>query len=249
MKWTAKSLKPMNEDNVRLHVYMSRCGIGSRRTCERYIDEKRVRVNGAVVTTQGMKVSDRDTILFDGKPIVPVSKKVYIALNKPEGYLCTGKDPENRLCAHVLFENALPETLFHAGRLDMNSSGIIFYTNDGAFAHIVSHPSFGIQKEYVVITSTRIEEEQLLEYKRGLEVSGVHYRCEHYTLINNYKVLLTLVQGKNREIRRVFSHYGIRIKRIHRVRIGCVNLGKLSSGEFRYLKKKEIEWFFERRKV
>jgi 23S rRNA pseudouridine2605 synthase len=239
----------MNEKKIRLHVYMARCGIGSRRKCEQYIAEHRVQVNGKPVNARGIKVSENDTILFDGKPVLPVRKKVYIALHKPRGYLCSHKDPQERLLAKELFEDAVKEPVFHVGRLDMNSSGLIFYTNDGEFAHIVTHPSFAVEKEYIVITSTIIDNAKLQQYNRGIIIDGTHYILKQYTMINSYKVRLTLVQGKNREIRRVFTYFSIRIRRIHRVRIGCVNLGNLASGEFKFLKKKEIEWFFERTKV
>jgi 23S rRNA pseudouridine2605 synthase len=234
---------PPGNNTVRLQVYMAHCGIGSRRKCEEYIRERKVMVNGSIVDTPGYKVSPGDTVLFEGEEIVPEKKKIYIVLHKPVDYLCSHSDPYHRPLAEDLFQHKIKERLFHVGRLDYRSSGLIFFTNDGDFAYRVIHPSFEIEKEYIVKTGKKIPVSVLEEYRRGLKRENIVYSLKDYSLLSPYKVKLTLVEGKNREIRRVFHFFNIPVKRIHRIRIGIVQCGSLLPGQFRYLSRKEVEWF------
>jgi 23S rRNA pseudouridine2605 synthase len=224
---------------VRLQVYLARSGIGSRRKCERYIAEGRVKVNGRTVTEQGSKVDQSDRVVFDGRPVRPVASCRYYALNKPPGYLCTNDDPEGRPLALELLPQEQGIRLFHVGRLDMYSEGLIFFTNDGAFANAVMHPSKEVEKSYDVRTSAGIPEERLREFRRGVVVDGVRYVIETYERIGAREVRLTLKEGKNREIRKLFSHLGLGIERLLRVRIGPVELGSLPSGQYRSLTERE----------
>ncbi len=230
---------------IRLQVYLARCGLGSRRACEEYIRHGRITINGVPVTQMGTKVSINDTVTFDGRKVAPSTKKVYLAVHKPRGYICAASDPQGRPLVSQLFSSAVRERLFHVGRLDFLSTGLILYTNDGEFSSLVSHPGTEIEKEYLVETGRAIDDEFLRRYSKGIRVGDVLYRCKEYTLRGPHSALITLTEGKNRELRNVFNSRNIRLKRVHRLRIGPVTLRGIAPGHFRRLTEREIRWFFD----
>jgi 23S rRNA pseudouridine2605 synthase len=232
--------------SIRLQLYLSRCGLGSRRKCEELIRNKRVSVNGTIVSEMGIKVGEDDKVLFDHKPVYQVKKKTYIVLNKPQKYLCSNSDSFGRDLAIDLINTESTTRLFHVGRLDYMSSGLIIYTNDGEFAQRVLHPSFEIEKEYVVLVKKRINEDFLKEFRKGIVVENVAYKLNQYQILTPYKIRLELNEGKNREIRKVFEHYRIEITKIHRVRIGSLSIKGLASGHYRSLTQKEILSFIKK---
>ncbi len=233
-------------EKIRLQVYLSRCGLGSRRVCDKLVSEGRVTVNGSKAVL-GTRVGLDERICVDGKHIRLVEKSIYIAMNKPPGYLCANSDPFGRPLAVELLKKSIGKArVFHVGRLDFESSGLIFYTNDGRFAQKVSHPSKEVEKTYIVETSKAISEEMLLRYARGITIDGVDCRLKSYRLEREKRCRLVLMEGKNREIRRVFGHLGNEVRTIHRTKIGIVSLGSLQSGASRSLTQREIRWFFAR---
>ena len=225
---------------VRLQVYMARCGAGSRRACETYIREGRVTVNGRIAEL-GAKVTSSDRVALDKRQLSPETRKIYLAINKPVDYLCSNSDSRGRPLVLDLLQD-IPQRVFHVGRLDFRSSGLIFYTNDGDFANTVSHPSSKIEKEYQIETKKPFPEEFLLKYKRGLVIGAEHYRLRGYQYKTPRRVVLTLFEGKNREIRRVFEHFGYFPNKIHRIRIGCVHVRGIPAGGYRPLSRQEIDW-------
>lgn len=231
------------ESGVRLQVFLARSGVGSRRHCDQLIADGRVAVNGQPVQRMGCRVQEGDAVTVDGKKVKPAGGKLYIALHKPRGYLCANSDPEGRPLASQLFASVIPARLFHVGRLDYLSSGLILYTNDGDFAKIVTHPSSEIEKEYLVEAARPIEEQLLKQYQKGIQVGEERYRCRSYVQRGSRSALITLTAGKNREIRTVFASRNIRLKRVHRVRIGPVHLKGIAPGHFRKLTGKEVGWF------
>lgn len=234
---------------VRLQLFLARSGIGSRRVCETYISAGRVKVNGDVARTLGTKVlPGKDEVCFDGKTVNPETQHRYIVLNKPKGYLCSNRDEWDRPLAGDLVQPDFTERLFHVGRLDFQSKGIIFYTNDGLFADTVSHPSSEFEKEYVVEGRDPIPDDVLLSFQRGISFEKEMYTCISYRRLNSRKVSITLIEGKNREIRKVFEFYSIPIRNLTRVRLGCVTVEGLDEGEYRHLKNEEIEYFREKKK-
>ena len=234
-----------NDTSVRLHVYLAQCGVGSRRTCETYMADGLIAVDGAIVTQPGSRVTGTERITFRGKRVLPEKRKRYVALNKPPGFLTSSFDPEGRPLAMALLERRYKERLFHVGRLDFDSSGLIFFTNDGEFARVVTHPSSGIEKEYLIESPNILERTVLMGFVNGVRYQGSLYRIDSFELKNPHRALLRLHEGKNRELRELFRSAGYRIRKLHRIRIGNVRLGDLSSGEHRELSEREINWFLK----
>ena len=144
-----------------------------------------------------------------------------------------------------LFKNKIKERLFHVGRLDYLSSGLIFYTNDGEFAQRVIHPSFMVEKQYLVESKQTIQESVLVQYKKGILINTETFRLKDYIINSKFSADLILAEGKNREIRKVFNFYGIKLLKVHRTRVGIVSLKGLAPGDFRYLNRREIKWFLK----
>ncbi len=236
----------VEENKLRLQVFMSRSGVASRRKCEKLITDGFVTVNGEIITEMGFRVSNKDIITFKGQIIHQTKKKIYLALNKPPLYLCSNSDPQDRKLAIDLIKNDFQDRLYNVGRLDYLSTGLIFFTNDGTFTKIVAHPSSGIEKEYIVESKQIIEEKYLLEFMKGVTIEGEKYKLHSYKYKTKYKVKLILLEGKNREIRRFFKSRNLKIKKLHRVKIGIVELENIPSGSYRYLTEKEINWFLKK---
>lgn len=225
---------------MRLQVFLAKSGVGSRRACEKYIEDGLVCVNGTPVTVLGAKVSKTDTVTYCGNTVSLEQKHIYVLLYKPKGYVCAAKDPFGRPLAVNLLQQAYNERIYNVGRLDMHSSGAIFFTNDGNFAKTISHPSSEIEKEYLVETVYPFDEHILEEFLHGKLIDGIFYRCTAAQKINEKKMRITLIEGKNREIRRVLASYNIQIRRLIRIRIGNIELGNLKPGQFRELTKEEV---------
>ena len=226
---------------VRLQVFLARAGVSSRRACAKIIEDARVLVNGAQVSEPGFRVIESDEVLLDGKRIYMEEKMRYVLLNKPAGYVSTLSDEKGRATAASLVAGKYPERLYNVGRLDMNSEGALIFTNDGDFALNVAHPSSKIEKEYIVETPSPFGDDALKAFARGVWAGGAFFKAERVERLKAARARVVLVEGKNREIRRVFAHFGIGIKRLRRVRIGPVLLGNLAAGEARDLTIDEIE--------
>jgi len=225
---------------LRLNHFLATCGIGSRRICEQYIREGRVTVNGTVETNPSIRISN-EQVAFDNRKVSPENELYYLALHKPSGYLCSSSDKSGKPLALDLVSPHFQARLFTVGRLDFLSSGIILITNDGSFSKKVSHPASKIEKEYVVETKDPVNKDFLERCRRGISIAGETYRIKRYDMKTGRKVRLILVEGKNREIRRMFAAGKLTIKRLHRTRIGPVHLGTLKPGTYRRLKPGEIK--------
>lgn len=226
---------------MRLQVYLAHAGAASRRAAEKLISAGRVSVNGAVVSVLGAKVLPQDQVCIDGVPVHLESRRYYLALHKPEEYLCSMADPQGRPLARELLPQEITERLYTVGRLDYRSSGLILFTNDGTFAAQVGHPSSGIPKEYLVEASGFIPHTVTEAFVRGVLIEGVRYRAEKIERLGKKALRIVLIEGKNREIRRVFSHFHLHPVKLRRIRIGPVCLGDLQAGESRPLTGSEYE--------
>jgi len=243
---------PLPEDNgdseLRLQVFLARAGACSRRGAAEILQVGRVRVNGQVIREPGFRIKPEDIVTLDGKTVKLAKNLVYIALHKPAGYVCSSHDPEGRALALDLLGSYADVRLFSVGRLDFLSKGLIFFTNDGAFSNIVSHPRSGVEKEYIVETKKDVPQEFFEEFKKGIYFEGVRYHIESYKINSPRECTLILTEGKNREIRNAFSARNHTIKSLTRVRIGCVKLGSLQEGRYRSLQDHEIIWLVDHSK-
>lgn len=228
-------------EQIRLQAFLAHCGVASRRASEKIILDGRVAVNGTVVTELGTKVTEKDKVTVDGNPVTPEENKRYVLLNKPAGFVCSSKDESDRKCAVDLLKDDYKERLYNVGRLDMFSGGLIIFTNDGDFAARLSHPSSELEKEYIVDTSLPLPRDLAEKFMKGVRVDGVFYKCKAAREMNSHRMQVVLIEGKNREIRRVFESNGVAIKRLTRVRIGNVQMNGLASGEHRDLTAEEIK--------
>lgn len=226
---------------IRLQVYLAHAGVASRRTSGAVILDGRVQVNGRPVTDKGFRVTPADTVCVDGKPVFPEQAKRYVLLNKPAGVVSTNADEQGRRTAVSLLAGAYRERLYNIGRLDMYSEGALLFTNDGGFARQISHPSSGIEKEYLAVTFRPCDPGLAPAFQQGIEIDGTFYQARRVLQLSARCLNIILIEGKNREIRRVFDFFGARIKKLQRIRIGCVRLGDLPSGAFRDLTAEEID--------
>lgn len=231
---------------VRLQSYLAKSGFGSRRYCENLIAEGRVSVNTRIITEMGVKVGPDDVVMVDDVLAEPADRVLYYVLNKPRGYVCTNYDPNEKLYARDLITVPEHDLLFHVGRLDKESSGLILYTNDGEAAQRIMHPSSLIEKEYAIMTSEPINRSDLEEALRGIYIDNQKpYVIKRFTLRSKRWALVTLTEGKNRELRKIFSYFGYTIQRLVRIRIGPLVLGDLPEGRFRSVSKAEISALLE----
>ncbi|MDR1802445.1 MAG: rRNA pseudouridine synthase [Treponema sp.] len=232
---------------IRLHVFLAHAGVASRRAAEKLIAEGRIAVNGRVISGPGEKVLPTDEVRFDGKEVKIEERLEYLVLHKPPLYICSSYDPQGRPLALELLPPAdktgRPLRLYNVGRLDYLSSGLIIFTNDGAFAARLGHPSSEIEKEYLIDSTVPIQDRMIEEFSRGLLIDGILYRARQIERTGRKSLRVVLVEGKNREIRRVFSHFHLHPEKLVRVRVGPVCLGSLKEGESRPLSGEEISVF------
>ena len=228
---------------VRLQKFLAQAGIASRRASEAVIREGRVEVNGQTVTRQGIQINPvADVVSVDGQMIQPLRHR-YVAVHKPRGVLCTRKDEKQR----TILGDLLPSDwdLKPVGRLDRDSEGLIFATNDGDFALRITHPRYEITKVYQVEAEGRVPHRTLRLLTQGVKHGGQMLRAQKAALLEANRsrsvMELVLTEGKNREIRRMFATQEIKIIRLIRMQIGSVKLGELPTGKWRTLTKTEIE--------
>jgi pseudouridine synthase len=229
---------------VRLQKFLADAGIASRRAAEQIILDGKVRVNGKFIRLLGTKIDpDRDEVILDGK-IIRARKKLYIALNKPPGCVCSHNDELGRPTIYDLLPKEW-QIVHSVGRLDFNSEGLIFLTNDGQFALRLTHPRYGVRKKYVVTVEGKVEPAMLAEFTRGIFHGGEKLKAEKTRLLgsSNSKsvVELELSEGKNREVRRMFESQNVSVRKLQRVQIGKIKLGELKLGKWRTLTAAEIK--------
>jgi 23S rRNA pseudouridine2605 synthase len=227
-------------EGIRLQAYLAHSGVASRRACEDIILSGRVAINGTKVVELGVRVKPGDSVSLDGKALEPETRKRYILLNKPAGYLCAMSDPEGRPLAVDLLKG-VGERVYNVGRLDQWSSGLILFTNDGELASLLVHPSGGIEKEYDIAADGPLGDDFFEAFGSGLDIDGVAYRALSLTRTGPKGARVVLVEGKNREIRRVLERFGRKAITLRRIRIGPIALGELPEGSFRELSEPELK--------
>jgi 23S rRNA pseudouridine2605 synthase len=234
--------------NVRLHKFLAEGGVASRRASEQLIRDGRVKVNGEIVRQLGTRIDPRrDQVLVDQRP-VRAKRKLYVALHKPRGCVCSRRDEFGRRTVYELLPREW-SNLYSVGRLDYSTEGLIFLTNDGEFALRLTHPRYAVRKKYRATVEGRVEEEVLRHFSRGVLEQGEKLKAQNARLISSSLsqsvVELELTEGKNREVRRLFESQGLAVKRLQRTQIGKIKLGELKPGKWRTLTEPEIKSLLE----
>lgn len=230
---------------MRLQKFLAQAGVASRRRSEKLILEGKVAVNGEIITQLGTKIDpEKDTITVNNKVIRAEKRKVYIALNKPVGYITSLKDPQGRKKVTDLIKN-VEERIYPVGRLDYDTEGLLLLTNDGDFTYALTHPKHEIKKVYVAEVQGLPTESELDKLRTGLILSdGVTAPAEAVILKQHGKnslVQIALHEGRNRQVRRMLEAIGHPVIRLKRIKIGCLSLNGLRVGEYRFLSKQEVQ--------
>ncbi|MDT3399505.1 pseudouridine synthase, partial [Streptomyces sp. B1866] len=230
-------------EGERIQKVLARAGLGSRRTCEELIDQRRVEVNGEVVTEQGRRVDpERDEIRVDGLTVATQSY-LFFALNKPAGVVSTMEDPEGRQCLGDYVTNR--ETrLFHVGRLDTETEGIILLTNHGELAHRLTHPRYGVKKTYLAALQGPLPRDLGKRLREGVQLEDGYARADHFKVVQstgkNYLVEVSLHEGRKHIVRRMLSEAGFPVDKLVRTAFGPIALGDQKSGWLRRLTNTEV---------
>lgn len=222
---------------------LSQAGLGSRKEARRWIAEGRVAVDGKKIQTPDAWVDPgHQKVTLDGRPMRS-ARKIYLLLYKPKGYVTTYKDPDKRPTVYELLKD-VPDKVFSAGRLDLDSSGLLIFTNDGNFADRITSPETHVPKTYLVKASMRLTEDQLDQLRRGVVLSDGPTRpaevqrirdSERYTFFE-----ITLTEGRNRQVRRMVETLGAKVLKLVRTRIGTIQIGDLQVGKYRTLTDREV---------
>ncbi len=232
---------------MRINKYLAACELGSRRKVEEYILKGDISVNDSIISELGFDVKDSDIVKYRGKVVKPQTNKVYLMLNKPKCYITTKSDEKDRRIVMDLVKSC-KEQVFPVGRLDYNTEGLLLLTNDGDWANNITHPSKNIPKTYEVKTKFQLNNKQIKALQSGIVIDGkktLPAKVEVLGTEGEYYVSnITIFEGRNREIRKMFDAIALKIYNLKRLSIGSLQLGDLKMGKFRYLEKKEIQLVF-----
>ncbi|WP_271813046.1 pseudouridine synthase [Clostridium beijerinckii] len=229
----------------RLQKYLANCGVASRRKCEELIISGKIKVNGVIVNEVGIKIDPlKDMIEYNGKEIKKKEDKVYIMLNKPEGYISSVKDEKGR--ATILDIVKVNERIYPIGRLDYDSSGLLLLTNDGEIYNKIIHPRVEIIKRYVAVVKGEVTDKDKMKFEIGIDIGGYITAPAELKVISYDKGVSTIEigihEGKNRQIRKMCAAIHHDVLSLKRISIGEIKLGYLKRGEYRKLNKEELDY-------
>jgi len=234
------------EKGERIAKRMARAGLCSRREAEQWINAGIVKVNGKTITSPALNVTEEDVIVVDGQQVSEREATRLWLYHKPAGLMTTHKDPEGRPTVFSTLPKDMPRVI-SVGRLDLNSEGLLLLTNDGSLARKLELPSNGWIRKYRVRAYGTINDKMLAEMKKGVVAEGVHYGSVEAVIDSkqggNTWLTVSLKEGKNREIRKIFEHFNCKVSRLLRISYGPFILGKLERGEVQEVAKKQIASF------
>lgn len=230
---------------MRINRYLAQSALASRRKCEEYITSGRVRINGKTIKDLSYDVKENDSVTVDNKVYKPAAKKVYLMLNKPKGYITTMEDEKGRKTVMDLIDDKYKKQgVFPIGRLDYATEGLLLLTNDGDCAYRLTHPKYESEKEYKLTVMGEIDSAKLNELRKPIEIEGKMTTGAKVNIIDFDKekteLLVTITEGKNRQIRRMCEETGIEVYRLVRVSMGKIYMKGLKRGASRPLTKEEI---------
>jgi 23S rRNA pseudouridine2605 synthase len=229
---------------MRLNRFIANAGICSRREADTYISAGMVSVNGTIVTQLGVKVLPTDEVRFDGTKL-NAEKKVYLLLNKPKDFVTTTDDPHADKIVMDLVKEACPERIYPVGRLDRNTTGLLLFTNDGDLSKRLTHPSHTMKKVYQVSLDKPVTIDHLQQIADGIDLEDGHVAADAISYISNEEkneIGIEIHSGKNRIVRRIFEHFGYRVKKLDRVLYAGLTKKNLPRGKYRFLTDKEIQF-------
>ncbi len=230
---------------IRLNKYIAMSGCASRRKADELIKNGNVKVNGQPVFALGSIVSDEDTVEVNGRPLRLEKKKIYIVLNKPKGFITSLKDDRERPTVMDLVAD-IEERIYPVGRLDYNTSGLLIFTNDGELANGLAHPSKRVYKTYRAKVTGRIDENVINSLRKGVDIGGFITSKADAAVVkrsgHTYVVQISIYEGKNRQVRKMFDAVGCRVIELERVAIGDIVLGRLKEGHYRNLTRDEVSY-------
>lgn len=234
---------------MRINKYIASCGEASRRAADELIQQGRVLVNGKILKEPGYDVKDGDEVRLFGRVITPETKKVYYLLNKPTGYVTTTMDKEGRPTVMDLVSGE-GIRLFPVGRLDYNTSGLLILTNDGDLSNKLMHPSKEFPKTYRVRAAGTVTLSDIRKLENGVDIGGFITSKAEAKLIRHDKnstiVDITIHEGKNRQVRRMFKAIGCPVQELTRIGLGTLVIGRLAVGSYRKLSREEVEYLKSR---
>ena len=230
---------------MRLNKYIADAGICSRRKADELIGNGNVKVNGAVMKELGYQVEEGDGVKVNGKVIDAVGKKVYVVVNKPLGYITSMGDDKDRATVAELVSD-IPERLFPVGRLDYNTSGLLIITNDGQLTYTLTHPKHEVYKTYIAKVAGVLSDARVAKLRKGVDIGGFITSPAKVKVIKQMPrhaiVEISIREGKNRQVRKMFAAVGNKVQELQRVSIGEIKLGRLMEGHYRKLNREEIEY-------
>ena len=223
---------------MRLNRFLASAGLGSRRGVEELITSGQVRINGRVVTDLSTQVGPDDAVKV-GSRLLRVEQKITVLLNKPPGYVCTASDERDRKTIFDLLPPNWPR-VYHVGRLDKDSEGLLLVTNDGDLSLALTHPRYKIEKEYEVLIDKPFSPKDREKLLKGFHIMGGRAKAEKVDILAPNHLRLTLTQGIKRQIRLMLYELGYEVERLARIRLGLLKIGEMRPGEWRLLTAKEI---------
>lgn len=237
------------EEGIRLQKVLAAAGLGSRRKCEELIAMGRVEVDGRPVLEMGTRVNPETAVVrVDGERVNVAPEMTYLALNKPAGVVSTMSDPEGRPCLGDYFGTG-KQRLFHVGRLDTDTEGLLLLTNDGELSNRLTHPSWGVEKEYLVEVNGVVRKETVRQVLSGVVLDDGPVVVDDLKIVQEGEgrslIAVTLHEGRNRIVRRLLEHAGHPVRRLVRTRVGTVHLGDMRPGAVRPLNRAELSGLFE----
>lgn len=233
----------MESELVRINKFIAMHSDIARRTVDDYILQGRVTINGISISEPGFKVNPaKDKVSVDGVPVKVSTKKIYIILNKPEGVISSVSDEKHRKTVVDLIN--IRDRIFPVGRLDYDTTGLLLLTNDGDFANKLMHPKFRVNKTYIVSISRPLEEKHKIKLESGIRIEGRKTSPAKISFPkrNDFTtVSITIHEGRNRQVRNMFEHYGYFVRKLHRSTYGKLDLSGLKPGGWRYLTAVEVK--------